>query len=329
MNRDSAIRAARTAVTGAQNGGRQESYSAAAKMGIELEKQWLATLDGRTRHDHAAADGQSAAEDKPFKVGGYELMYPGDPSGPAHEIYNCRCTTIAKVKGVDMSDAKRRSRDPETGKNVVIENQSYAQWAEGKRKAGKIYLQNQADSDTIRHIKIEPKNIENLPYVEIPGLGGEASRKIHEECKDLLREAAKHPVGTEVGAICDLQGNRKWRGVGKSADGAVHIPDAGFPHITIHNHPDGLVFSKADIEHFIFNENMVAMVVTGNNGRIYTVVKEEEYDGMDAIRKFVILEPKLQLFVDDFNIDGYIHSICAFLKGGEEYGLRFIEKGKR
>lgn len=58
MNRDSAIRAARTAVTGAQNAGRQESYSAAAKMGIELEKEWLATLDGRTRHSHGAADGQ-------------------------------------------------------------------------------------------------------------------------------------------------------------------------------------------------------------------------------------------------------------------------------
>jgi len=329
MNRASAIRAARTAVTGAQNGGRQDSYNAAAKMGIKLQKQWLATLDNRTRHSHGAADGQSVAEDEPFNVGGYELMYPGDPKGPAHEIYNCRCTTIAKVKGVDTSDAKRRARDLETGESAVIENVSYAQWAEGKKKAGKVYLQNQADSDTIRHIKIVPETIENLPYVEIPGIGAEASRKIHEECKDLLREAAKHPVGTEVGAICDLQGNRKWRGVGESADGAVHIPDAGFPHITIHNHPDGLFFSKADIEHFIFNENMDAMVVAGNNGRIYTIVKGEEYDGMDAIRKFVILEPELQLFLDDLNIKGYIHSIHVFLKGGEEYGLKFIEKGTR
>lgn len=133
MNRDSAIRAARTAVTGAQNAGRQDSYDAAVKMGIEMEKQWLATLDGRTRHDHAMADGQTVAEDKPFRVGGYELMFPGDPRGPGHEVYNCRCSMIAKVKGVDMRDAKRRARDPETGRNVVIENMTFKEWERWKR----------------------------------------------------------------------------------------------------------------------------------------------------------------------------------------------------
>lgn len=134
MNRDSAIRAARTAVTGAQNAGRQDSYDAAVKMGIELEKQWLATLDSRTRHDHAAADGQTVAEDKPFIIGGYELMYPGDPRGPGHEIYNCRCTMIAQVKGVDMSDAKRRAVDPVTGDSEVIENMTYSEWLEMKKR---------------------------------------------------------------------------------------------------------------------------------------------------------------------------------------------------
>lgn len=135
MNRNSAIRAARTAVTGAQNAGRQDSYDAAVKMGIEMEKVWIATLDSRTRHDHAAADGQTMAEDKPFTVGGYKLMFPGDMASgaPGHLLYNCRCTMIAKVKGVDMSDAKRRARDPETGRNVVAENMTYAEWAGWKK----------------------------------------------------------------------------------------------------------------------------------------------------------------------------------------------------
>lgn len=133
MNRSSAIRAARTAVTGAQNAGRLDSYLRAEEMGISLEKQWIATLDNRTRHDHAAADGQTVGEDKPFVVGGYELMYPGDPSGPGHEIYNCRCTMIAKVKGVDMSDALRRDRwGP-------LPNMTFAQWE--KQKRGEGYLQ--------------------------------------------------------------------------------------------------------------------------------------------------------------------------------------------
>lgn len=135
MNRDSAIRAARTAVTGAQNAGRQDSYDAAVKMGIEMEKQWLATLDSRTRHDHAMADGQTVAEDKPFNVGGYKLMFPGDMASgaPGHLLYNCRCTMIAKVKGVDMSDAKRRARDPETGESALIENMTYEEWTRWKK----------------------------------------------------------------------------------------------------------------------------------------------------------------------------------------------------
>ena len=125
MNRDSAIRAARTAVTGAQNAGRQESYRTAVEMGIKLQKQWMSTLDNRTRHDHADADGQMVDEDKPFNVGGYELMYPGDPNGPGHEIYNCRCTMIAVVVSVPLA-LVRRAREK------IIPNMTYRQWEEWK-----------------------------------------------------------------------------------------------------------------------------------------------------------------------------------------------------
>lgn len=128
MNRTSAIRAARTAVTGAQNAGRLDSYLQAEEMGIALEKQWLATLDNRTRHNHAAADGQTVEADKPFTVGGFALMYPGDPSGPGHEIYNCRCTMTARVRGVDMSAARRRVRDG------ILPDMTYEQWEEWKRE---------------------------------------------------------------------------------------------------------------------------------------------------------------------------------------------------
>lgn len=128
MSRDSAIRAARTAVTGAQNAGRMDSYAAAERMGIKLKKCWLATLDGRTRHSHAMLDGQTADIDKPFKVDGEEIMFPGDTSAPGYLVYNCRCTLIAAVDGVDTSDAKRHAREPETGESVLIENMSYAEW---------------------------------------------------------------------------------------------------------------------------------------------------------------------------------------------------------
>ena len=132
MNKASAIRTARTAVTGAQNAGRMDSYVAAEKMGIKVRKEWLATIDGRTRHSHAMLDGQTADIDKPFKVDGEEIMFPGDTSAPGYLLYNCRCALIAAVDGVDTSDAKRRART-ETGKNEVIENMTFKEWIKNKK----------------------------------------------------------------------------------------------------------------------------------------------------------------------------------------------------
>ncbi len=132
MSRDSAIRTARTAVTGAQNAGRMDSYVAAEKMGIKLKREWVATLDNRTRHAHAMLDGQKADIDKPFEVDGYKIMFPGDRSAPGYLVYNCRCTLVAAVDGVDTSDAMRRARDPETGGNVLIKNMTYREWQDWK-----------------------------------------------------------------------------------------------------------------------------------------------------------------------------------------------------
>ena len=138
MKRDSAIRTARTAVTGAQNAGRMDAYTAAEKMGIHVRKQWLATLDNRTRHAHAMLDGQTAEIDKPFKVDGYEIRYPGDTSAPAYLVYNCRCTMIAAVDGVDTSTGQRRARNPVTGETEVISDMTYAEWAGWKKDTAQV-----------------------------------------------------------------------------------------------------------------------------------------------------------------------------------------------
>lgn len=99
MNWESAKRNARTIITESENKGRLDGMREAERLGIVLQKRWLATLDGRTRHDHAMANGQTVAIDAPFDVGGYEMEYPADPKAPAFLVYNCRCTMVAEVKG--------------------------------------------------------------------------------------------------------------------------------------------------------------------------------------------------------------------------------------
>ena len=134
MNKSSAIRTARTAVTGAQNAGRMDSYVSAEKMGIKVRKEWLATIDGRTRHSHAMLDGKVVDKDKKFENG---CMFPGDPNGAPEETYNCRCTMVASVDGVDTSNAQRRVRNPETGKNELLSDMTYSEWAGWKKKEHK------------------------------------------------------------------------------------------------------------------------------------------------------------------------------------------------
>lgn len=98
MDRNAAIRNARTMCTGAENGGRMNSYQRAQKMGIDVKQEWEATLDGRTRHSHRSLDGEIIKVGQKFSNG---CRFPGDPEGPAWEVYNCRCTIIAVVNGID------------------------------------------------------------------------------------------------------------------------------------------------------------------------------------------------------------------------------------
>lgn len=99
MNLRSAISAARTMVTSAENKGRQDGFERAAAAGIILEREWIATSDGRTRDWHRELDGVTVGVDEPFENAIGKIMYPGDPSANGANVWNCRCTIAAKILG--------------------------------------------------------------------------------------------------------------------------------------------------------------------------------------------------------------------------------------
>lgn len=115
-----ALRTARTTVTAAENAGRVDSYRRANDMGIPVKKQWVATLDGRTRHSHRQLDGEAVADGEEFSNG---CRFPGDPEAAYAETMNCRCTLVASIEGFerDLSDMTQRwGRLPE--------GMTYEQW---------------------------------------------------------------------------------------------------------------------------------------------------------------------------------------------------------
>lgn len=55
------------------------------------KKMWVSQRDGRVRHTHRVADGQTVPINGYFKVGNSLLAYPTDPEGEPEEVINCRC----------------------------------------------------------------------------------------------------------------------------------------------------------------------------------------------------------------------------------------------
>lgn len=126
-DRAAAVRAARTACTGAENAGRVSSYERAEELGIEMRQEWMATLDDRTRDTHVLLDGERVEVGGTFTTAnGDELRFPGDPQGPPEEVYNCRCTLVAAVDGIDQSAAARFDRLPD--------DMTYEDWKEAARE---------------------------------------------------------------------------------------------------------------------------------------------------------------------------------------------------
>lgn len=91
----SAARIARTEAVTALNGG---TYAGAAanqeRDGVQRWTQWWSTTDDRVRPSHWAAHMQVVKLGEKFKVGGHLLDHPGDPTAPAEEVVNCRCSTL-------------------------------------------------------------------------------------------------------------------------------------------------------------------------------------------------------------------------------------------
>lgn len=92
-----AARIARTEGHRVQQTAAFDAMKKAKGKGADVVKQWDATLDDRTRPDHALLDGQIREVDEPFEVSGYQAMMPGQ-FGIASEDIHCRCVALQRAR---------------------------------------------------------------------------------------------------------------------------------------------------------------------------------------------------------------------------------------
>lgn len=77
----------------------QASTYAADSTGLEYRKFWSTSRLEGVRDPHIAAEQESINRNglKPDELFSNGLLYPGDPSGDASEVINCRCTILHEI----------------------------------------------------------------------------------------------------------------------------------------------------------------------------------------------------------------------------------------
>lgn len=157
MNKESAIRSARTIVTNAECKGRQDSYQRAKEDGIILRKYWLATYDKRARDWHKEA-GNDYTEEKAieiddfFIVDGEKMLHPGDAMHGAsgHNLYNCRCSVASKVIGFKKAQVQKAMAEKQAETYSTFADGEQASKFFGERPPRSLRRENRGEYDRLR-----------------------------------------------------------------------------------------------------------------------------------------------------------------------------------
>ena len=190
--------------------------------------------------------------------------------------------------------------------------------------------------------------IENVPKLNV--FDDEAKNARYQQAnKNLLKEAQKHPVGTEVSRVYDANMNpieNHGYIIGKKA-GEVKIDNPEQLYHAFHNHPSGNTLSPDDVLNMSNKDNMLSITAIGNNGEVFcmqrgTNAKNLEYQIFlaDKFEESYFLDGRFSYSdVKDFNIkelpnelriplQNEMVTFCKeCIKGGEQFGFSYTHSG--
>jgi hypothetical protein len=131
-NRESFFSRVYDIISGAHETGRQTAMEIATERGVEIEKEWNATLDFKTRDAHRELDGQRVPADEAFTVDGEQIRFPRDPQAKAYLRCNCRCA-VKRMRAHWRDDGKRKENLWDRGhQKPIIQRMTYDEWMKMK-----------------------------------------------------------------------------------------------------------------------------------------------------------------------------------------------------
>lgn len=240
---------------------------AAKDKGADVVKQWDSTLDGKTRESHRRVDGEIRELDEKFSNG---LMYPGDPSGGAAEVVNCRCASLTRARWAldedELEELKKRAESFGLDKTENFE-EFKAKYLEAAEENSK----NRYDSTAVS------------PFVKTSGYRNlynnlDESVDIQRTVCKKAREMLAHRSGTkfeDMTFINTATGEALTRADYEVENQVLpskrmrRMASEAEPHtvIAIHNHPGSSVPSFTDIQ-TAYERNYKYGLIACHNGKI-------------------------------------------------------------
>lgn len=315
-------------MTSAECKGRQDGFVKAQNDGIIMQREWIAAIDGRTRHAHRLIDGQLADVDKPFKSELGDIMYPGDPTAAPDNVYNCRCTLGCKVLGFGetkkISENYLENYSSYTPKVKQIDALKSRDSLTSEKKDDIIDKKTDVKKTSVKTEAKAPAVEENTPI---------GSDRFSEEQKmKLLRtEKINNGIKYETAYIYDADGNIKFKVKGTSDEvkfTSKQINDMKGCVIT-HNHPSDTLFSSADIN-MLKNSGAAEMRASTHYG---TYVLQQPKKWSKEIGSYADIDKVYNSYLDDYILrykdkaaqEGK-HALYYFQEAEEDATRAFAEK---
>lgn len=184
-----AIRISRTEGHRIQNRAQMDMLNKAKENGADVVKQWISTLDDRTRESHKVLDGQIREIEDYFEVNGHKAKYPGG-FGVASEDIHCRCCMGQRAKWNLNQDELNTLKDRASyfGLDKTIDFEDF------KNK----YLQ---VPDTTGKIDISNENWHGLHFPQNYKSKKEAVKSLFDKYGIAFSDSRKYPIDEEI--LCD------------------------------------------------------------------------------------------------------------------------------
>ena len=276
---NNAARITRTEGHRVQQKSTMDACYAARECGADVVKQWDATMDSSTRESHQMLDGQIRELDEKFSNG---LMYPGDPSGSAAEVINCRCILLQRARwAMDQEELNRLKKkasfyglDKETEFDQF--RKKYLEACEKEQSKRKYQHQ-----ETVINKKVIDSAEYRRKFDQVSD-----NKKVNRNIWKMAKEMLEHRSGTkyeDLAFIDYLTGksemNKEFDKENKAKPSKamttmIQNADHG-TIIAIHNHPGSSVPSISDLMVCVKRGYKFGLVVC-HDGKIYKYYVQKE-----------------------------------------------------